>query len=335
MSQSSERLNLLDLAKSTNPNGDVAMVAEVLDEMNTIIQDMPVYPSNAALGHRVTLRSSLPVVRPTRINQGSTVSKGTYTQRVDTMAIFDGMSEVDLKVKIGMGEAKFNRHRFNQDMAFVESISQAFAEYCLYGDEEAEAEAFTGFMLRMNTLSLARSGPRVISAGGAGADNSSIYAIDWHERYAHGIYPEGTTGGIEKKNLGEVRVTDRDGNPFMAACTNYLLAIGVTVEDPRHIGRLANIEISAIADAGEAGYAGAELLLLLTDLMSEMPDPGGAKRILYTNVKVHAAIHKLALAKANAALTIADYMGKGLTPHFWGYPIRRVDQISDAESVVA
>lgn len=335
MAASSDRLNTLDIAKATNPDGSVAQVAEVLDETNPIIQDMPMYPSNAALGNRVTRRSSLPSVQFTRVNQGSVKSKGTYVQSVDTIGVLDGMSEVDVKAGVGMDEGSFAQHRHLQDMGFVEAISQTYAETCLYGDERTNEVAFTGLMPRLATLSTALSGSRVISAAGAGADNTSILAVDWHERYVHGIFPKGTPGGIEVEPLGKQRVEDADGNPFMAWVTHFQLASGITVKDPRHIARLANIDVSDIVTAGASGYAGPDLLLKLTDLMSEMPDPMGAKRILYCHNKVWAAFHKIALAKTNAALTMADYLGRGLTPHFWGFPLRRLDRISLAEAVVS
>src|SRR5512133_2298391 len=102
-----ERMTLLDIAKMTDPNGKPAQVVEVLNENNPIAQDAPAYPANGVTGNRVTLRSSLPVVDFTKINKGSTRSKGSYRQVTDSMGILDGLSEVDAREEIVVGSEAF------------------------------------------------------------------------------------------------------------------------------------------------------------------------------------------------------------------------------------
>lgn len=340
----SDRVTLLDIYKAQDPDGARAQAAEVLEEQNPFMVDAPAYPTNAPAGNRVTLRSSLPSVSFTKINKGTPRSKSSYRQRVDTMGILAGRSEVDVKQKIVVGESKFQAHRAGEDDAFAESMSQTMAETLIYGDEAANEAAFTGLQPRLETLNdgsdLTTS--RVISAGGAGSDNSSIYVLDWHERYVHLIYPEESSSGLEVKDLGELPVNDADGYAFQAEVTSYTWATGVTVKDPRHIGRLANIDVSDLADAGKESYAGPDLINLMIDLLSAMPNPGGAQRMIYASNVVWAALHKIALDKKNAALTMQNYMNRfkggdsvGLFPHFWEYPIRRVDRISNTEDVVS
>lgn len=334
MAGSSDRLNLLDVAKRIDPNGAVAQIVEVLHETNAILQDAPAQVGNAPLGNRVTLRSSLPTVSLAKINKGSVKSKGSTEQRTDTIGMFDARSEVDVKMKVGMGAAAFAQHRKNEDDGFLEALSQKFAETILYGDERAEEAAFTGLALRLNALGIPLSGSKVVSAGGAGADNTSIFLVDWHPRYVHLIYPEGMSAGIETKDLGEIPSSDKDGNPMQVFASTYLWAIGLTVKDPRHLGRLANIDVSDAATAGQkTGDTSPEIILKLIDIVSEMPDPMGAQRVLYAHNRLAAAFHKQALSKANLALSIQDYLGKPIV-HFQGYPIRRMDRASLAESLV-
>lgn len=335
-----ERFTLLEAAKASDPDGKVAQVVEILDEMNPILQDAPSYAGNAPLGNRVTLRSSLPAVQFTKFNKGTPRSKSTYEQRVDTMGIIDGASEIDVKFKIGLTPARVDEHRRLQDRGFIESISQTVATTIVYGDERSNEAAFTGLAPRMATLGTPMTGAKVITAGGAGADNASAYVVDWSENYVHLIRPESGEGGgnqlgIVTRDLGEQRVTDADGNPFQALVTTYMVAMGLTVKDPRHLGRLANIDVSDIANAGLGGYAGPDLIIKLTDLLTEMPDPNGARRVIYVPNRIWGALHKIALAKSNAALTLQDYTGRGLLPFFWNYPIRRLDRLSLAEALVS
>src|SRR5688500_12220593 len=94
-----DRPTLLDIAKATDPDGRPAKVIEVLQEVNPILQDAPAYPSNAELAERATMRSSNPTVQFGQLNKGTVRSKGSYKQRVDTIAFIDGMSEVDCRLE--------------------------------------------------------------------------------------------------------------------------------------------------------------------------------------------------------------------------------------------
>jgi hypothetical protein len=325
-----DRLTLLDIAKQTDPDGKPAQIAEILNQTNVMLQDAPAYAANAPMGNRVTLRSSLPVVNFAKVNQGVTKSKGSTEQKTDTIGLIAGLSEVDSKLQKIVGAANFDKARWNEDQAFLESMSQLAAQTLLYGDERTNEAAFTGLATRLATLQSALTGPQVWSYGTVtGGDGTSMYVVDWGQRGAHLIYPEASIGGIDSRDKGELRVTDADGNPMMAFVTAYDWTIGLSVEDPRHIGRLANIDISD-AQADTNFKIGGSLI----DLLTSMPDAGGLNRVAYAHPRVFAAFYKQAIAKTNAALTIRDYQSKP-TPFFWDVPIRRMDQISITESTVS
>ena len=327
-----DRGTLLDVAKQTDPNGMPAQIIEVLEEQNPILMDAPAFPANAPMGNRVTLRSSLPDVHYTKVNQGTVRSKSSTEQRVDTMGILVGLSEVDRKMIEVLGEGRYNAYRRGEDLAFAEAMGQRNATTMLYGDELTADAEFTGLAPRLNALATSITGSQVHSAGAVvGGDGTSIYVVDWGERTAHVIYPEGSTAGVKTMNHGKQRVTDAAGNPFMADVTEHILTAGLTVKDPRHIGRLANIDIS---DANLASPTQGNLIEKLIDLLTPMPNPGGAQRVLYCHHKIEAAWYKQALNKSNAALSIRDYLGKPML-HFWAYPIRRLDRISASETDVS
>lgn len=330
-----DRMTLLDIAKQTDPDGKPAQVVEILHENNPIVQDAPAYPANGITGNRVTLRSSLPVVDFTKINKGSTRSKGSYRQVTDSMGILDGLSEVDARTRMVVGEEAFQKARWNEDAGFLESMAQTAALNLFYGDERVNEAAFTGFRPRMNALNAnTTTGSRVRGAGGTGSDNTSMYVVDWGERACHLIYAKGTTAGVEVKTLGEQRVTDAASKPFMAFCTSYMWSLGLTVQDPRRMARLCNIDISDVRDAGLSTYAGPDLVVELTWLISGMPDVGGNQRVIYCHPDVYAAFSLIAMHGKNVNITMGEWLGKK-TPYFNEYPIRKCDRISLAESVVS
>lgn len=329
-----DRPTLLDIAKQTDPDGKPAQVIEVLNQKNPILQDAPAYPSNAPMGHRVTIRSSLPTVGFAKVNQGVLRTKSSTEQKVDTIGLLAGLAEVDSKLRKIVGEASFNSKRMSENKAFMEAMAQLIANRTVYGDELTESAGFTGLFPRMASLATSITGSQVQSAGAVvGGDGTSIAVVDWGEGGAHLIYPRDGVGvaGVDVRDLGELRVDDADGNPMMAYVTAYDWLIGLSVEDPRHIGRLANIDVS---DANLSSPTQGSLIEKLIDLLTPMPDPGGLQRVMYCHHRIEAAFYKTAINKSNAALSIRDYLGKP-TPHFWDVPIRRLDQMSITESTVS
>jgi hypothetical protein len=327
-----DRLTLLDIARQADPDGGPAQVVDVLTQTNAMLQDAPAYPANAPTGNRVTLRSSLPTVTFAKINQGVVRSKGATEQKVDTIGLIAGLSEVDSKLKTVVGDGAFTKARWNEDAGFLESMGQLAATTLLYGSEATNEASFTGFAPRMAALNQGTSiAASQVWDGGGSTARGSMFIIDWHERYVHLIYPEASIAGISTRDLGETRVTDADSNPMLAYVTAYDWSLGLTVKDPRHIGRLANIDTTdANLDSPTKN-----LINKLVDVMSMMPDPNGANRVIYCPPRLWSALWKQAINKSNAALSVMDYMGKGPTPAFAGYPIRRMDKATLAESAVA
>lgn len=327
------RPTMLDIAKRLDPSGKIADIVEVLQESNAIIQDAPSYESNATMGNRVTLRSSLPTIGFTRINEGIKPTKSTTKQVVDSMGILGGRSEVDLKQKIALGgEANFNAYRLSEDDAFLEKFGQVAAYNVLYGNEASDSTAFTGFMARLGALSNAT----VVSGGSSDTDNCSILCIDWHERYCHLIHPQGTQIGLQSRDLGEQSVEDgiTTGAKFQAMVQAYDWALGLTVKSPKHIGRIANIEVSALATVSGMNYAGPNLTHKVIDLLGKMDPQGAGTRVLYMPSVVLSAFQKLALDKSNVNLGTGEWAGQPVTT-FQGIPMRRVDQMLLNEQLVS
>lgn len=332
---STDRGTLLDIAKRKDPDGSIAMIYEVLNQKNPILQDAPAFPSNAPMAQRVTLRSSLPTVQFAKFNQGTTRSKSSVKQRVDTIGFIDGLSEVDCRLVKVSGRAAVNAHRDSEDKAFVEAMNQLVALTVLYGDELTSPQSFTGLAPRLNALATDIAGPQVRSLGTVvGGDGTSIYVVDWGEDGCHMIYPkdgENVAAGLSIEDKGEQPVQDPESKTFYAEVTQFNWLVGLTVKDPRRINRLCNIDTS---DANLEFPTQGSLVMSLIDMWAAMPSKTGFNRVLYTHREIAAAFHKQALNKTNVALSIQEYLGEPMA-HFMGCPIRTLDQMSKAESTVS
>jgi hypothetical protein len=328
----SGRLTLLDFAKSKDPNGQQAQVIELLQQYNPMLEDAPAEPANAPYGNRTTYRRTLPAVGTAKINKGVVRSKSLTDQRVDTIGYFAGRSEVDVRIAKLEGMAAFTAKRSEENNAFNEAMAQLVATTAVYGSVLLDEASFDGFIPRLGTINEGTSAitSQVWRNGAVGADNASILVVDWG-KYANSlIFPPNTVAGLDVQDKGEVSVNDDDGNPFQAMLMLFDWFVGLKVADPRHIGRLCNIDVSdALLEAPTLQLLHKGLMLL--DGM--MPDPGPNQRVLYCPKHIYIALLTQAINKTNVYLTMREYLGK-MVPSFNGYPIRKMDVMLIAETLV-
>lgn len=336
------RLTLFDFFKSMDPDGTQAQAINLMQQFNPVLEDAPVYPSNAPLGNRTTFVRSLPSVGTAKFNKGVTRSKSTTDQRTDAIGYFAGRSEIDSRYRKVLGTGAFAKRRLDEDRRFEEALTQLMVNTFFYGNVASDEASFDGLAPRMNALNAGADAKasQVWSMGAVvGGDGCSIYVVDWSELTAFLAYPmeqEGVQGGLDIQDKGERPVNDDDGNSYDAYVTAYDWFVGLVVKDPRRIARLANIDLSDSAlDAPTQGA----LIDKLEQIFARMPTPPRGtesigKRILYCPTALWASFTKQARSKSNQALSIQDYLGQP-TPHFWGHPIRQVDQLSTSESTVA
>lgn len=329
------RGTLLDIAKRMDPDGKLAQVAEVLHETNPIVKDLVLKPANAKIANRVTVRTKLPTVGFTRLNKGVARSKSATKQVTDSIGLLAGRSEVDSRVK---HITDVNAYRWDEDQTYLEAMAQTMAETVFYGDEASDESVFTGFHVRFNDASATpTTGPanQVVSAGGSGSDNTSIFIIDHHERYIHGIYPEGSTGGLETEDRGLQQVADTDSNMYDAWVTKYDWALGIVVKDWRHFGRLCNIDVSDLETAGlSTGDSSANIARGLIRVLGRMQPPNGARRIAYCRQEVLTALEQQLLVRTNVNFTMGEWAGMPVLT-FRGIPLVRCDQISTTEATLS
>jgi hypothetical protein len=320
-------MNLVDIAKREDPSGVLAKIAEILNESNDIVKDMPMMPSNAPFGHRVTMRSSLPSVAFSKINKGVSRSKGSTKQQVDTIGMLVAMSEVDAKLKDVVVDFEAKRH--SDDAAFLESFTQEVASTIVYGNELTEEDGFTGLSERMDALQTSSYTSSYVKGhhSSPGSDMTSIYVCDWGPNGVHGIYPPAFgSGGLAVDDLGKQRVQDDNSAWLTAFVTEYKWYVGLSVEDPRHIARLANIDISQAKDD-----TAVSLVKNLGEVFDGMAARNGMRRVAYCRRELLTAIRNQVYEKANLTVSIAEYLGE-LRPFVHGVPLVAVDQISATET---
>lgn len=326
---------LLDVAKRVDPDGRIAVIAEAMNKINPILDDMPWIEGNLQTGHRGTIRTGLPTVAWRMLNYGVAPSKSTTKQVVDTCGILEAYSRIDKEVYRLNGAS--DQFRMSEDVAAIEAMSQEIATTLFYGNTDQYPAKFLGLSPRYSSTS-AENGGQIVACGGTGSDNTSMWLIAWSERTIHAIYPKGSQGGLEFQNLGEQTLQDTSTNTIMQVMVSHFMhKAGLHLKDWAANVRLANIDVSDLSSAGGALYAGADLVNKMIDGYYKVPLRLRAigRKVWYCNPTVMAALTKLAMSKTVSQLTIQQLREGVEVPFFWGIPIRECDALINTEDLVS
>ena len=320
---------LLDLAKRTDPDGNIDSIVEILNETNEVLLDMAWIEGNLVTGHRTTIRTGLPAPTWRKLYGGVQPTKSSTVQVTDNTGMLEAYAEVDKALADLNGNT--GEFRLSEDRPHIEGMSQEIATTLFFGSETVNPERFTGLSPRFNDLD-AENGDNVIDAEGAGADNASIWLIVWGPN-VHGIVPKGSTAGLQMTDKGQVTIEDVDGNGgrMEAYRSHYRWDAGLTVRDWRYVVRIANIDRSlTLADAA----TGPNLPDLMFEAIERIPNLSQGRPVYYMDRYIRQRLRQQSSALvSNSTLTI-EQLGGVPVQMFHGIPVRRVDVLATDEAEV-
>jgi hypothetical protein len=329
--------NLVDVTKRLDPDGSVAKIAELLMQYNPILADVPLVEGNLPTGHRTTVRSDLPAATWRLLNYGVRPTKSGTSQVDDTIGMLEAYSEVDKDLAMLNGNtAEF---RMSEDTPHIEAMSNTMASTLIYGDASANPERFHGLAPRYASLGVPAGKPtaqsqsaylnNVIGSGGTTASKqTSIWYINWGAATVHGIYPKGSTAGLQSRDLGEQTLFDNAGGRFQGYRSHYQWKMGLSVRDWRHIVRIANIELANMLTTAD------QTLLYQNMIKARYTAPqGSGTGVYYASPAVLAMLDIAAAAKSNACLGYANVFGQDVLT-FRGTPVKACHAILETEAVL-
>jgi len=335
---STGQLTLADISKRTSPDGKVDPVAELLSQSNEILEDVVVVEANQTTSHVVGVRTGLPDVYWRQYNAGVPTSKSTTAQITEPIAMLEGRSHIDAKMLTLNGNSA--AYRLSEEQPFIEAMGQEAVSKMFNGNVGADIKTFSGLATRFSSTS-AGNGGNVILGGGAGADNCSIYLVGWSPQTVFTTYPKGSKAGLAHRDLGEESVPDASGNYYQAARSLFQWDLGLVVKDWRYVARIANIDVSDWVNVtgSQASASATNAIKLMMRALARIPNPSAARLAFYCNRSVQEGLMIQALEKSSSALGIIPALNQfGQTINqltFQGVPIRRVDQLGIAETLVA
>lgn len=341
--------NLVDWARRADPDGSIAIVAELLSQCNEVMKDMIWQEGNLPLGHKVTVRSGLPQGTWRSANQGVASSKSITDQFQFSIGQLQAYSIVDKTLaNLNGNVAKF---RYSEDMAHIEGLSQQVASGLFYSNESTNPSQFTGFSPLYNTTntSTAQNAKNVLDAGGAGNNNLSIWLVGWGDHTTFGIFPKGSQAGLIYEDKGDiVPQYDGNGNRFEAYTSLFQFNVGLCIKDWRYNVRIANVDTTS---AGLQGATPPDLFALMSRAVVRLPtasrrlsgitesdapdDPvPGILPAWYVNRTGREYMDIQAIRDRNVLLSSKDYAGDPVLM-FRDVPIRVVDALTNSETLVS
>ena len=328
---SSNALTLADWAKLQDPDGKVAVVANLLSQTNEILEDAVFMEGNLPTGHRVTVATGLPAVYWRSYNMGVPSSKATVQQVDEAIGMLEAYCVVDKDLALLNGNTA--AFRLQEDALFLEAMNQTQAQTMFYGNPANDPRQYMGLRSRYNNLA-AGNAQNILDAGGTGSTNTSIWLVVWGENTVFCPFPKGSKAGLIHEDMGEVTTWDGNQNRYQAYQTHYQWKNGLVVKDWRYVVRIANIEVTP----GGSPVIGADLLSFMSRALDRVPNLNLGRAAFYMNRTVFSYLRLQALAKSTYVLAIEKALGQFGTPQMWtnfmGVPLRKVDQLLSTEGQV-
>ena len=324
---------LVDVARITDPNGKIDKVANLLQQYNEILDDLPMVEGNLPTGHLFTKQTSKPTPVFRLLNEGVVPQKSTTGQVTETCAIMENRNQIDKDLAELNGNTV--AFRASQDKPMIEGFSDLVAYTLFNGDVSVDPEKFNGLTSRYFSLGTTYlTSSQMIDAGGTGSDNTSIYLVGWSPETVFCIYPKGSKAGLQYEDLGlqEVTTSTTTGARMRAYESWMQWKIGLCVRDYRYVVRICNIDVSNMATATDGTDNSANILKYMSQALDLLPPGGGVRPVFYMNNQMRSMLRVKLLGKTNLALSMSDVMSPSMvsrpTLEFYGNPCRRVDVLA-------
>ena len=313
------QLSLMEIAKRVH-NGKFEPIAETLAETNDIITDAAWMPANDLTSHVLTRQQLLPNGSYKKPRKGTVAEGGKTNQLREEVAELYGRSPVDEQELNKAPDKAQARH--DEDMLFIEGLSQTSAYDIIYGNNGADPEKLMGFANRPEWDALADA--NVIGQGGTGSDLASLWILQWGARAITLRYPMNQKLGIQWEDLGRQPVVDGDGNTYDAMVSRFIISFALAIMDIRNAQRIANIET-----AGSSNTLDDDNIIRS---LNKMPQRGRNAH-MYVNRTIMSQLDIIGKDQNNIYYEPSEFGGRP-TMFYRAVPVGLHEQLLDTETAI-
>lgn len=331
-------LSMVEAFKGVDGKGRLIDVIETMNNTSQYVMDDWVWEQcNSGTKHTTSIRTGLPSVSWGALYEGIPQSKATRQQVDDTTGFVEAIAQVDSRLLDLYAENR-DAIRMQEARTYIESMSQELVTALFYHNPATNVRHPKGLGARMGVKATSGAGNQIVDAGGTGSDNTSIWMVEWGGDGLRAIYPNGTTGGVERQNKGEQPTTDASGNRFYVEEELFRCHVGFTLGDWQRVSRIANIDVSdmlagsvKLYDFLRKGYY--KLKSRRTAKVMDQKAPG--RVALYCNRDTLEALDALATNAGTTdnftRLKYGEIEGREVLT-YRGIPIRETDAILNTEA---
>ena len=331
-------------------------IVEILNIYNDIQTDIPTVACNEGLTHKTTIRTGLPRVYWTQINQGVPPSKSTTATVSDACGQLEARSVIDERLVQLAGaykdgderEKAMALYRINESHPYFEAMAQEDCRVFWYGNASVDDRQYTGMAYRLSDPYAANaeniiSGSVVASGNDAtltGNKFTSIWLLGLGLHTMHAIHPTGTHAMLQREDLGRGTVLDTSipaagqlGQPeFEAYRERYRLFKGLTLRNWQYAVRGCNIEVSKFGSRDASVYT--DLVNMMVEMEEHLYTTEGVKACFYVNRTIRKYLRLIITNKISDQLTWETVGGKRVMM-FGDIPVRLSDSLSNKEGPIA
>ncbi|MGL6210515.1 MAG: major capsid protein [Paracoccaceae bacterium] len=335
-------LTMADVYKRTDGHGNVATIMEMMNTTaQEIFTDFTMMECNDGTKHIYTTRTGLADVSWGALYEGIPQGKSTTQQVTETTGFVNKLITIDKRV-LELAGANAMAIRAQESEADIEAMAQELVTSMFYHNTATNVRLPKGLGARFGNLATSGAGNQIISAGGVGSDNTSIWFVTWGGSGLNMLYPKGTSAGIKQEDKGEQRVLDGVGNPYYVMEEMITAHAGFGLGDYRRVSRVANIDVSNMLGGSVQLYdflrkAYYRVHGLRNQNVSVSNDTMPGRTVIYCNRDVMEALDGLAFNRGSAdsytRLRPMEIEGKEVLT-YRGIPIRETSAILNTEAVV-
>lgn len=337
----------LDIARGYGKDNEILPLVDTLSQTNELLLDAVPVECNNGMKHVFSTVLEEPKFYVKRFNMGTPDSNFKQGSAEESCAMFEGRAQIDAELlKMSKNKADYLVKR---DKQFLAKFNKDMAGMLMYASVADDASSFNGIATRYATTKNTLA-DQIIDAGGkANEQLTSIYLVVWSDTTVHTLYPEGSTLGLEKKDLGiqTIQQIGNDGETLSLEVqrTKFAWKLGLAVLDGRYIVRISNISLKDLrtGTGTQAPNAQTNIVRLMIDAMNTVPSLSAGRPAFYMNRYVYSSLQKQGLMFSGNVLSFLDasnqfapagQQGKSFGS-FSGIPMRRVDAIKIDEAHVA
>ena len=321
----SQTLSYLELSNRLDSSGDMAYIAQIITEKNSLFQYLQWMEANGLTEHHFSKVLTEPSGTWTSANMDVPRSAARTAPVREQIGTLEDYSYVDDRlVSKASNKQAFRR---SEDIIFLSGMGKEVADAFINANPSIYPEKPQGLRWRADYDAAADA--NVWDAGGDAGDCTSIWVIEMGNEGLYAVYPRnsesGSTMGIKDEDLGKQLITNSGGSQ-QNWVTHFWFEMGIVIRQPSAVQRIASVD--AAARAGDADVVWQTLIKALTSL------PTGNNSVIMLNQTQYQLLLIDAAEKTNVRYTPDDPFGRKFLADFMGTPIARVDAIESTETAL-